>query len=69
MKNYLSKRKPKELQNKIKINKKKKDNCKQIYDEQSLAGVEPKIVDVAEIFRLQNVDELKQAEKRFLPKK
>ncbi|MHB0869583.1 MAG: phosphoenolpyruvate mutase [Chloroflexota bacterium] len=39
----------------------------QIFRERSLAGVEPKIVSVAEIFRLQGADELKQAEKRYLP--
>ncbi len=41
----------------------------EIYRERSLRTVEDKIVPVKEIFRLQNVDELKQAEKRFLPQK
>ncbi len=39
----------------------------QIYAEQSLASVEPEIVPVKEIFRLQNAAELKEAEKRYLP--
>ncbi len=41
----------------------------EIYRERSLRTVEDKIVPVKEIFRLQNADELKQAEKQFLPKK
>ena len=39
----------------------------QIYSDQSLAAVEPEIVSVKEIFRLQNAAELKDAEKRYLP--
>lgn len=39
----------------------------QIYNERSLLSVEPEIVSVKEIFRLQNADELKQAEKKYLP--
>jgi len=39
----------------------------QIYADQSLAAVEPEIVSVKEIFRLQNAAELKEAEKRYLP--
>jgi phosphoenolpyruvate phosphomutase len=39
-----------------------------IFNEQSLHSVESKIAPVAEIFRLQNVDELKNAEKKYLPK-
>ena len=39
----------------------------QIHAEQSLASVEPEIVSVKEIFRLQNAAELKEAEKRYLP--
>lgn len=35
--------------------------------EQSVASIEAGIVPVAEIFRLQNADELKEAEKRYLP--
>ncbi|HEX2923231.1 MAG TPA: phosphoenolpyruvate mutase, partial [Chloroflexota bacterium] len=44
-----------------------KETISQIYRERSLAGIEPKIVPVAEVFRLQRADELKQAEKRYLP--
>lgn len=40
----------------------------QIYQDNSLVNVENKIVSVKEIFRLQNAQELKEAEKRFLPK-
>ncbi len=39
----------------------------QIYIDQSLVYVEDKIVSVKEIFRLQNAEELKQAEKVYLP--
>jgi phosphoenolpyruvate phosphomutase len=42
---------------------------KQIYDEQSLLNVEPNIVSVKEIFRLQNDQELVNAEKKYLPVK
>ncbi len=38
-----------------------------IYEAQSLMPIEDKIVSVKEIFRLQNADELKAAEKRYLP--
>jgi phosphoenolpyruvate phosphomutase len=38
----------------------------QIYSERSLVSVESDIVTVKEIFRLQNADELKDAEKRYL---
>jgi phosphoenolpyruvate phosphomutase len=41
----------------------------EIYREQSLVGVEERIVPVKEIFRLQNMDELKEAEGLYLPKK
>lgn len=41
---------------------------KQIFDEQSLVNVEPNIVTVKEIFRLQNDQELVEAEKKYLPK-
>lgn len=40
----------------------------QIFQDNSLMNVEDKIVPVKEIFRLQNAQELKEAEKRFLPK-
>lgn len=42
-------------------------NCKEIYDNETLKNVEGKIVSVAEIFRIQGADELKEAEKRYLP--
>lgn len=40
-----------------------------IYQEETLINVENKIASVAEVFRLQGADELKQAEKRYLPTK
>ena len=43
------------------------NTARQIYNERSLLSVEPEIVSVKEIFRLQNADELKQAEKKYLP--
>lgn len=43
--------------------------CKQIYADQSLINVEGKIAPVNEVFRLQNNAELKEAEKKYLPKK
>lgn len=39
--------------------------ARQIYSEQSLVGVEDKIVSVKEVFRLQNDEELELAEKRY----
>lgn len=39
---------------------------KMIYEQESLAGVEPNIVPVAEVFRLQNQQELKEADKKYL---
>ncbi|CAM3340549.1 MULTISPECIES: phosphoenolpyruvate mutase [Saccharibacillus] len=39
----------------------------QIYKDQSLINVEGKVTTVSEIFRLQGADELKEAEKRYLP--
>lgn len=39
----------------------------QIYQEQSLLNIEPHIVSVNEVFRLQGADELEQAEKKYLP--
>ncbi|MGE4543375.1 MAG: phosphoenolpyruvate mutase [Pedobacter sp.] len=38
-----------------------------IHEQQSLMGVEKEITPVQEVFRLQNVDELKIAEERYLP--
>lgn len=43
------------------------NTANQIYNERSLISVEPEIVSVKEIFRLQNADELKEAEKKYLP--
>jgi phosphoenolpyruvate phosphomutase len=39
-----------------------------IFENQSLKGVEEKVVPVKELFRLQNASELKSAEDRYLPK-
>lgn len=41
----------------------------QIFKDQSLMNVEPKIVSVKEVFRLTNDDELVEAEEKYLPKK
>lgn len=38
-----------------------------IYQEQTLVPIDREIVTVKEIFRLQNADELKEAERRYLP--
>ncbi len=43
------------------------DTSKQIFEDQSLINVEGNVVSVAEIFRLQGADELKDAEKLYLP--
>jgi 2-methylisocitrate lyase-like PEP mutase family enzyme len=40
--------------------------CKQIKEEESIYNVEKKVVSVKEVFRLQNEDELKKAEKKYL---
>lgn len=40
----------------------------QIYQEQSLRSIEGQVVPVKEIFRLQDAAELKEAEKKYLPK-
>ncbi len=42
---------------------------RQIYEERSIHGVQEKIVPVKEIFRIQNVDEYKEAEDLYLPRK
>lgn len=44
------------------------NTASQIYKDRSLISVEPEIVSVKEIFRLQNADELKEAEKKYLPR-
>ena len=43
--------------------------ARQIHEERSLLSVEPEVVSVKEIFRLQDVRELEEAEKRYLPGK
>ncbi|MFN3235124.1 MAG: phosphoenolpyruvate mutase [Gammaproteobacteria bacterium] len=43
--------------------------CEQIYKEQTLANIEEKIAPINEVFRLQEMDELKVAEDKYLPKK
>lgn len=43
------------------------DTAETIHREQSVEPVEAEIASVREIFRLQNADELKEAEKRYLP--
>jgi len=43
------------------------DVCRNIYEQQSIRHVETNIATVNEIFRLQNNDELEQAEKQYLP--
>jgi len=45
------------------------DVTQQIYKDQSLVNIEKKVVPVKEVFRLQKDDELKQAEKKYLPEK
>lgn len=44
------------------------NTASQIYKDRSLISVETEIVSVKEIFRLQNADELKEAEKKYLPR-
>ncbi len=43
------------------------ETTKRIFDDRSLINVESKIASVSEVFRLQGADELKEAEKRYLP--
>lgn len=43
------------------------DTTKRIFEEESLINVEGKVVTVAEVFRIQGADELKDAEKLYLP--
>jgi len=42
--------------------------AKQIFENQTLVGVEEKVAPLAEVFRLQGENELEQAEKAYLPK-
>jgi len=44
-----------------------RQTAEQIFEERSLVSVEKEIVSVKEIFQLQNADELKNAEKIYLP--
>ena len=44
-------------------------NAQRIFEEKSLVSVEPNIVPVSEVFRLQNQDEPREAEKKYLPQK
>jgi len=44
------------------------NTASQIFKDRSLIDVEPEIVSVKEVFRLQNADELKEAEKKYLPR-
>lgn len=41
---------------------------KQIYEDHTLINIEKEVVPVSEIFRLQNVEEFQNAERRYLPK-
>eukprot|EP01006_Ploeotia_vitrea_P046930 TRINITY_DN67072_c3_g9_i1.p1 TRINITY_DN67072_c3_g9~~TRINITY_DN67072_c3_g9_i1.p1 ORF type:complete len:329 (-),score=190.74 TRINITY_DN67072_c3_g9_i1:129-1115(-) len=43
------------------------NTCKQIHQDQHLMNVEDKVASVAEVFRLQGMAELKEAEKKYLP--
>ena len=40
---------------------------KQIFEDESLINIEDKVVSVSEVFRIQGAEELKQAEKKYLP--
>ena len=42
------------------------ETCKNIYESQNLLGVEGKIATVKEVFRLQDEEELKRADKKYL---
>lgn len=42
-------------------------SARQIYDDRALINIENEIVPVSEIFRIQNVEEYKQAETKYLP--
>jgi phosphoenolpyruvate phosphomutase len=43
--------------------------AQQVFEEQTLVGVEDRIAQLAEVFRLQGQHELEEAEKRYLPRK
>ena len=44
------------------------ETCRQIFEEKSVAGIAGRTVSLREVFRLQNADELSEAEKRYLPR-
>ncbi len=46
-----------------------KNTSKLIFESQNLMGVEKNVTPVNEVFRLQGMDELKAADKKYLPKK
>jgi len=43
--------------------------AQQVFEERSLRNVEDRVAPVAEVFRLQNADELAEAEQRYLPRR
>lgn len=43
------------------------DTCRQIFEEKSVAGIGERTVPLKEVFRLQDADELSEAETRYLP--
>ncbi len=43
------------------------ETTKRIFEDRSLINVESKVASVSEVFRLQGADELKEAEKKYLP--
>lgn len=43
------------------------ETAAKLFREKSLVGIEPEIATVAEVFRIQDVEELNAAEKRYLP--
>ncbi len=45
------------------------ETTRRIFEERSLLNVEDKVVSVKEVFRLQNAEELQEAEERYLPKR
>lgn len=45
-----------------------RETCKNIFETESLMGVEDKIISVSDVFKFQGNDELSEAEKKYLPK-
>ncbi len=43
------------------------DTCRQVFEDRTVANLGDKIVPIKEVFRLQCVDELSEAEKQYLP--